>query len=113
MQECNRSQKVAICMVGLPARGKTYISRRLNRYLSWLGYNSRVFNVGHYRRQLWGTECDSHFFDPKNEQVSEGLIEGCQSKKPVRDFGTGRSVQFSKVGRRHSSSRRHEPNEGG
>lgn len=56
-------------MVGLPARGKTYISRRLNRYLSWLGYNSRVFNVGHYRRQLWGTECDSHFFDPKNEQA--------------------------------------------
>lgn len=56
-------------MVGLPARGKTYISRKLNRYLTWLGYKSRVFNIGNYRREICGTECDKNFFDSKNDQV--------------------------------------------
>lgn len=37
-------------MVGLPARGKTYISRKICRYLNWLGFKSRVFNIGNYRR---------------------------------------------------------------
>ena len=40
-----------ICMVGLPARGKTYIAKKLARYLNWIGINTRVFNVGEYRRQ--------------------------------------------------------------
>ena len=40
-----------ICMVGLPARGKTYISKKLARYLNWIGVTTRVFNVGDYRRQ--------------------------------------------------------------
>ncbi len=26
-----------IVMVGLPARGKTYISKKLTRYLNWIG----------------------------------------------------------------------------
>lgn len=28
-------------MVGLPARGKTYISKKLSRYLNWIGINTR------------------------------------------------------------------------
>lgn len=39
-----------IVMVGLPARGKTYISSRLARYLNWVGIRSKVFNLGQYRR---------------------------------------------------------------
>ena len=31
-----------IAMVGLPARGKTYISKKLSRYLNWIGINTRV-----------------------------------------------------------------------
>ena len=27
--------------MGLPARGKTYISRKLSRYLNWIGLNTR------------------------------------------------------------------------
>uniref|UniRef100_A0A8C6U644 6-phosphofructo-2-kinase domain-containing protein n=1 Tax=Neogobius melanostomus TaxID=47308 RepID=A0A8C6U644_9GOBI len=39
-----------IVMVGLPARGKTYISKKLTRYLNWIGVTTKVFNVGQYRR---------------------------------------------------------------
>ena len=44
-------QPHVICMVGLPARGKTYIAKKLARYLNWIGMNTKVFNVGEYRRQ--------------------------------------------------------------
>ncbi|KAJ2542263.1 6-phosphofructo-2-kinase, partial [Coemansia sp. RSA 1933] len=37
-------------MVGLPARGKSYIVKKLKRYLSWLGFQTKIFNVGDRRR---------------------------------------------------------------
>lgn len=37
-------------MVGLPARGKSYITKKLSRYLNWLQYNVEIFNVGNRRR---------------------------------------------------------------
>ncbi|KAI0928157.1 hypothetical protein AcW2_004260 [Taiwanofungus camphoratus] len=37
-------------MVGLPARGKSYLSNKLMRYLKWLEYDVKVFNVGQLRR---------------------------------------------------------------
>ncbi len=27
--------KIVFCMVGLPARGKSYISRKMEQYLNW------------------------------------------------------------------------------
>jgi len=30
-----------IVMVGLPARGKTYMAKKLTRYLNWLGIDTR------------------------------------------------------------------------
>ncbi len=60
------SIRLALVMVGLPARGKTHIARRVARYLSWLGYRTRVFNVGNYRRQRVGSHQDHTFFDPQN-----------------------------------------------
>ena len=53
-------------MVGLPARGKTYIARKMARYLSWLGYSTRTFNVGDYRRAIVGARQPASFFDPKS-----------------------------------------------
>jgi len=44
--------KLVVIMVGLPARGKSYVCKKLNRYLSWLGFNCKVFNVGNRRRVL-------------------------------------------------------------
>ena len=60
------SARVALVMVGLPARGKTHMSRRVARYLRWLGMSTRVFNVGNYRRQHLGSHKEHHFFDPDN-----------------------------------------------
>lgn len=42
--------KLVIVMVGLPARGKSYITNKLTRYLNWLQHDCRVFNVGNTRR---------------------------------------------------------------
>lgn len=54
-------------MVGLPARGKTFIARKIARYLSWLGHRTQVFNVGSYRRERIGSRQHHSFFDPRNE----------------------------------------------
>lgn len=62
-------------MVGLPARGKTHIARRLTRYLSWLGYRTRVFNVGNYRRARLGSRKDHSFFDPDNAEARAARAE--------------------------------------
>uniref|UniRef100_A0A672LUQ8 6-phosphofructo-2-kinase/fructose-2,6-bisphosphatase-like n=1 Tax=Sinocyclocheilus grahami TaxID=75366 RepID=A0A672LUQ8_SINGR len=57
-----------IVMVGLPARGKTYISKKLTRYLNWIGVPTRVFNVGQYRRDAVRTYKSFEFFRPDNEE---------------------------------------------
>lgn len=43
-----------IVAVGLPARGKTHISRALERYLRWMGVTTQVFSLGDYRRRQLG-----------------------------------------------------------
>ena len=39
-------------MVGLPARGKSYITKKLARYLNWLQHDTQIFNVGERRRDV-------------------------------------------------------------
>lgn len=39
-------------MVGLPARGKSYITKKLARYLNWMQHDCKIFNVGQRRRVL-------------------------------------------------------------
>jgi adenylylsulfate kinase-like enzyme len=45
-------QPLVIAMVGLPARGKSYIVKMIRRYLRWIGFETEVFNVGNYRRKI-------------------------------------------------------------
>lgn len=51
------SAKLVIIMVGLPARGKSYITKKITRYLSWQQHNTRIFNVGNRRRVAAGKHC--------------------------------------------------------
>jgi len=46
--------KIIVLAVGLPARGKTHISRALERYLRWMGIKTQVVSLGDYRRRLLG-----------------------------------------------------------
>jgi broad specificity phosphatase PhoE/predicted kinase len=66
-------------MVGLPARGKTSIARKISRYLSWLGHPTRVFNVGSYRRTHLGSHQPADFFDPGNQEGRQALMEMAMS----------------------------------
>ena len=47
--------KILVCTVGLPARGKTHISRALERYLRWTGVKVQVISLGDYRRKVLGS----------------------------------------------------------
>ncbi len=62
-------------MVGLPARGKSYTGRKLARYLSWLGYQTKIFNLGDYRRWRLGAQQGHDFFDPGNPAGSKARSE--------------------------------------
>ena len=57
-----------IALVGLPARGKTYISKKLSRYLNWIGVNTKVFNLGDYRRKMENKYSSHEIFNPENEE---------------------------------------------
>lgn len=57
--------------MGLPARGKTFISQKVCRYLQWMGISTRVFNVGNYRRKIAGARQPHQFFDPGNSAATE------------------------------------------
>ena len=64
----HREDKVVLVMVGLPARGKSFLAQKLCRYLRWLGRDARVFNVGNYRRERVGQHKPASFFDPSNSE---------------------------------------------
>uniref|UniRef100_M3YTZ3 6-phosphofructo-2-kinase/fructose-2,6-biphosphatase 4 n=1 Tax=Mustela putorius furo TaxID=9669 RepID=M3YTZ3_MUSPF len=65
---CMTNCPTLIVMVGLPARGKTYISKKLTRYLNWIGVPTREFNVGQYRRDMVKKYKSFEFFLPDNEE---------------------------------------------
>ncbi|KAH8548212.1 6-phosphofructo-2-kinase-domain-containing protein [Umbelopsis sp. PMI_123] len=73
--ERQMDSKLVVVMVGLPARGKSYIVKKLRRYLTWLQYETKIFNVGNRRRisaerseKSSGKARDQSatFFDPNN-----------------------------------------------
>ncbi|KAK8386588.1 hypothetical protein O3P69_010904 [Scylla paramamosain] len=58
-----------IVMVGLPARGKTYMAKKLTRYLNWIGIKTKVFNLGEYRRRVTQMYKNHNFFRSDNEEA--------------------------------------------
>ncbi|EEB08196.1 6-phosphofructo-2-kinase [Schizosaccharomyces japonicus yFS275] len=56
--------KLVVVMVGLPARGKSYIVNKLVRYYNWLQYSCKAFNAGNLRRKQQAHDSSAAFFDP-------------------------------------------------
>ena len=57
--------KLVIVMVGLPARGKSYITKKIARYLNWLQHDTKIFNVGERRRITAGSQPSATLTDPR------------------------------------------------
>lgn len=58
--------KYVLAMVGLPARGKSYIVKMMMRFLRWTGIKAEIFNVGNYRRKMNLGAVPANFFDKSN-----------------------------------------------
>lgn len=65
-------------MVGLPARGKSYITKKIQRYLSWQQHNTRIFNVGNRRRVAAGVSgpISAPAKSPKSQNARLGMRTG-------------------------------------
>ncbi|GAA5969778.1 hypothetical protein JCM11641_008039 [Rhodosporidiobolus odoratus] len=60
--------QILLVFVGLPARGKTHVSRSVERYLRWLGVRTEVFSLGDHRRRVLGpsSKLPPDYFNPVN-----------------------------------------------
>ena len=72
--------KLVIVMVGLPARGKSYITKKITRYLNWLQHDTRIFNVGERRREVASSRPPTahpggHQQPPPNNTFLNGAIK--------------------------------------
>lgn len=65
--------KLVIVMVGLPARGKSYITKKLARYLNWLQHDTEIFNVGERRRVAAGKSPSPANFDRSIDRRSSSV----------------------------------------
>ncbi|KAI1818172.1 bifunctional 6-phosphofructo-2-kinase/fructose-2,6-bisphosphate 2-phosphatase [Poronia punctata] len=78
------SGRIAIVMVGLPARGKTHISVSMARYLQWLGVKTRIFHLGDYRRATVGEGNDvpeDYFYpdaSPSSVMLRQKILKKCR-----------------------------------
>ena len=73
--------KLVIVMVGLPARGKSYIVKKIARYLNWLQHPTRIFNVGERRRVAAGS----------GQTIPDTTIEG-RLRQSVRRMSVSTSL---------------------
>uniref|UniRef100_A0A7S3V1U2 6-phosphofructo-2-kinase domain-containing protein n=1 Tax=Aplanochytrium stocchinoi TaxID=215587 RepID=A0A7S3V1U2_9STRA len=65
---------LVIVMCGLPARGKSYTSKKLCTYLSWVGFNVKTFNAGNKRREMMsGGGQSSDFFGAEGTSTLDYL----------------------------------------
>lgn len=63
-----------LAMVGLPGRGKTFISHRVSHWLEYFhDIPTKAVNLGNFRRKLVGVKKKHTFFDPNNEKAKEIL----------------------------------------
>ncbi|KAF6745399.1 cytoplasmic protein [Ephemerocybe angulata] len=77
--------KILVLTIGLPARGKTHISRALERYLRWMGVKTQVVSLGDYRRKALGgaQKLPPDYFthgekSPETIALRKMISEGCE-----------------------------------
>ena len=63
------ADRLVVVMIGLPARGKSYLSGKMVRYLNWLQINAKIFNVGATRRSK--SKKVGQDFGPCNEPLPD------------------------------------------
>ncbi|ANB12513.1 Pfk26p [Sugiyamaella lignohabitans] len=82
--------KLVIVMVGLPARGKSYVTKKLCRYLNWQQHETKIFNVGNTRRKanqhvgpanrpLPDVKCDVDPNHYKHHDASEAEVQAASA----------------------------------
>ncbi|CAM9113009.1 unnamed protein product [Phaeothamnion confervicola] len=64
-----RDGKLIVAMVGIPARGKTFLAQSIKRHLDWIGLRSKVFSVAEYRRKHVAVWQPPEFFNHSGEEV--------------------------------------------
>ncbi|KAF8966618.1 6-phosphofructo-2-kinase-domain-containing protein [Flammula alnicola] len=74
--------KILVVTIGLPARGKTHISRALERYLRWMGVKTQVVSLGDYRRKTLGgaqkLPPDYFTLEPRTMALRKKVSDGCE-----------------------------------
>ncbi|KAF4121635.1 6-phosphofructo-2-kinase / fructose-2,6-biphosphatase 2 [Geosmithia morbida] len=82
--------KICVVMVGLPARGKSFIAQKAQRYLQWLTIPSKVFNVGNYRRND-APQPTADFFDGAN-------VEGERMRRAAAEAAVSDMLAWFRTG---------------
>lgn len=83
--------KLIIVMVGLPASGKSYIAKKLCRYLNWLQHKTQVFNVGD-RRRTASSSTNSSFDAKANSNANNNTNNARPPPQPL--FSTSDATFF-------------------
>lgn len=102
-------QKLVIILVGLPARGKTFLCNKLMCYFNWLGHPTKHFNVGQYRRSQAtnGEVQDSAFFDPSNPKGNAARHRAlCAALDDMESWLAGEHAQVAIFDATNSTSSR-------
>jgi len=82
--------RICVVMVGLPARGKSYIAQKAQRYLKWLSIPAKTFNVGNYRRHD-APQPPAEFFNTSN-------AEGERTRRAAAEAAVADMLKWFKSG---------------
>ncbi len=83
-----------IVMVGLPARGKSFLAHKLVGYLRYRGLSARIFNAGNKRRKDVAGAQDATFFAAGNTAGQSAREKVRAREVGVRACGRARTGRF-------------------
>lgn len=102
-------KKLVMVMVGLPARGKSFVVQKAMHYIEWLGFPTKIFNVGNFRRKIGKAGEDADFFSAENVdaknlredmamEVLDELIQWLEDKGHVGVFDATNTTRLRRYG---------------